>query len=172
MNFFSQVNIHCDKVGQGDRKEGKKDKDIIALTDRRHIKAPLLCLPATLHRKNGTKETKRREKERGNDKPAYLLLFHRWKSLVITGACLLSLFHSCNFSACVYTRARFLVFTHSISLSSHLSYLLTLFVFSFSASLEPPFLPLMLASYLFNTVNMLHQVFLTSSCLNSSTLGG
>lgn len=43
MNFFSEVNIRCDKVGQGDRIEGKKDKDITALTDRSHIKssAPL-----------------------------------------------------------------------------------------------------------------------------------
>ena len=45
--------------------EGKKDKDIIALTDRSHIKAPLLCLPATLRRKNGTKETEWREKGEG-----------------------------------------------------------------------------------------------------------
>lgn len=60
--------------------KGKKDKAIIALTDRSHIKAPLLGLLATLCRKKGTKETKRRE----NDKPADLLLFHKWKSLVIT----------------------------------------------------------------------------------------
>ena len=63
--LFSEVNIHCDKVGQGDRRVGKKDKDIIVLTDRSHIKAPLLCLLATLRRKKGTKETERRGKGEG-----------------------------------------------------------------------------------------------------------
>lgn len=42
--------------------EGKKDKDIIALTDRSHMKVALLCLLATLCRKRGTKKMKRREK--------------------------------------------------------------------------------------------------------------
>lgn len=61
-NFFSEVNIHCDKVGQGDRTEGKKDKDIVALTDRSHMKTLLLCLPATHGRTKGTKEMTRWEK--------------------------------------------------------------------------------------------------------------
>lgn len=52
-------------MGQGDGTEGKKDKDIIALTDRSHIKAALLCLPATLDRSEGTKETARSEKGEG-----------------------------------------------------------------------------------------------------------
>lgn len=42
--------------------EGKKDKDITALTDRSHMKVALLCLLATLCRKRGTKKMKRREK--------------------------------------------------------------------------------------------------------------
>lgn len=49
-------------MGQGDRREGKKDKDVIALTDRSHIKTLLLCLPATHGRKRGTKEMTRRKK--------------------------------------------------------------------------------------------------------------
>lgn len=73
LNFFfnkleellSEGNIRCDKVGQGDRIEGKKDKDIIALTDRSHIKAPLFCLLATLGWKKGTKG-KEKGKRRGN----------------------------------------------------------------------------------------------------------
>lgn len=53
-------------MGQGDRIEGKKrDKDIIVLTDRSHIKAQLLCLLATHRRKRGTKEMKWREKGEG-----------------------------------------------------------------------------------------------------------
>lgn len=42
--------------------EGKKDKDITALTDSSHMKVALLCLLATLCRKRGTKKMKRREK--------------------------------------------------------------------------------------------------------------
>lgn len=63
--------MRCDKVGQGDRIEGKKDKDITALTDRSHIKAALLCLLATL--RFGRREQKRR-RGRGDDKPANLII--------------------------------------------------------------------------------------------------
>lgn len=63
MNFFQKLIF---VVTKWDREiEGKKDKDIIVLTDRSHIKAPLPCLLATLRRKKGTKETKRREKGEG-----------------------------------------------------------------------------------------------------------
>lgn len=63
INFFQQLIFG---VTKWDREiDGIKDKDIIALTDRSHIKAPFLCLLATLRRKKGTKETKRREKGEG-----------------------------------------------------------------------------------------------------------
>lgn len=73
----------------------------------RHIKAQLLCLLATHRRKKGTKEMNSGKKERENDKPAYLLLFHRLKSLVITFCCLLFhppllLFHFSSFF-CIHT---------------------------------------------------------------------
>lgn len=63
MNFFQQLIL---SVTKWDREiEGMKDKDIIALTDRGHIKAPFLCLLATLRRKKGTKEMKTRESGEG-----------------------------------------------------------------------------------------------------------
>lgn len=58
--FFLKVNIRCYKLGR--EIEGKKDKDITALTDRSHMKVALLCLLATLWRKRGTKKMKRWEK--------------------------------------------------------------------------------------------------------------
>lgn len=42
-----------------------KDKDIITLTERSHIKAPFLWLLARLHSKKGTKTTNRRENREG-----------------------------------------------------------------------------------------------------------
>lgn len=63
MNFSQQLIFD---VTKWDREtEGIKDKDIRALTDRSHIKVPFLCLPATLRRKKGTKETRRRENREG-----------------------------------------------------------------------------------------------------------
>lgn len=132
----------------------KKDKDITALTDMRHIKAQFLCLLATHRRKKGTKEMNSGKKERENDKPAYLLLFHRLKSLVITFCCLLFyppllLFHFFLFFFCIHTCM--LSDFHSPHFISQLALPLIntctlswLFCIFLSASFEPPFPAVML----------------------------
>lgn len=60
-----------DKVGQADRQEGKKDKDITALTDRSHMRSSA-PLPAGNTPKEEWNKRGEDEGEKGNDKPAYL----------------------------------------------------------------------------------------------------
>lgn len=127
INFFQPLIFG---VTKWDREiEGIKDKDIIALTDRSHIKAPFLCLLATLRRKKGTKETKRREKGEGKMISQHIFYYFTggrvWLSHVFasspssTPVIFFYLIHT-------HTCTRFLVFTHPIfPLQPSLSHFLT-----------------------------------------------
>lgn len=151
----------------------------------RHIKAQFLCLLATHRRKKGTKEMNSGKKERENDKPAYLLLFHRLKSLVITFCCLL--FHP---PLLLFNFSSFFLYTHLYAFW----FSLTPFYFS-ASSLSYRHLHTVLAFLHFplcfiwatlpcsDATHHPHRAcnhserhivlrLLTSSCLNSETLGG
>lgn len=81
--------------------------------------------------------TKRKEREK-NDKPAYVLLFHRWESFVITCVCLL---HSCLpifpflYISCTVCCTHHFPFPATCSLSHLSGFFFSLFCLSHSVAL-------------------------------------